>query len=61
MKEEHKRIIKKIELSHESHMGISGNFTREMTITMEEAFIFQSLLEKREKSCNKCHKDSRFE
>ena len=46
----YEEIIKKIDLANESHKSIGGNFGRTMTITMDEAFLFKRLLEKRIKA-----------
>ena len=45
-KKQYKKIIKRIEATHECQLKISGNYGRTMSITMQEAFLFQRLLEK---------------
>lgn len=45
-KKQIKKIIKRIEFTHECHLQVGGNYGRTMHITMQEAFLFQRLLEK---------------
>jgi hypothetical protein len=47
-------IIKKIDFADECNKEVAGNFGRTMTITMEEAFLFKSLMKDKvvNENCN---------
>jgi hypothetical protein len=45
----YEEIIKKIDFADECNREVAGNFERTMTITMQEAWLFKSLLEKQRK------------